>query len=149
MKIEYRYGNILNTDTKYIAQCVNAQGVMGAGLAKELRDIYPKVYEVYLNKYHTTGLKLGQVIPVDCGKHIIVNIVGQKYYGSDGSRYVDYPALRKGLQIMNRHITEPVSFPLIGCGLAGGDWSIVSDIIEEECTNFQPIVWSLDDEVPY
>ena len=31
--------------------------------------------------------------------------------------------------------------PQIGCGLAGGDWNIISKIIESECTNVFPVVY--------
>jgi O-acetyl-ADP-ribose deacetylase (regulator of RNase III) len=148
--IEYRYGDILTTDSKYICHCVNAQGVMRSGVAKAIRDAYPRAFEVYRAEYDLKGrLSLGSVIGADCGKHIILNLVGQKNYGRDGALYVDYMAIRKGIAAINKNISEPVSFPLIGCGLAGGNWKIVSAIIEEEATNFQPIVYVLNDEVPF
>ena len=149
MKIEYRYGDILKTNTKYICHCVNAQGVMGSGVAKQIRAKYPKAFKVYRDTHETKGLILGQVIGADCDEHIILNLVGQKNYGRDGSLYLDYVALRKGINIINKNISEPVSFPMIGCGLAGGDWKLVSEIIEEESTNFQPIVYTFDDSIPF
>lgn len=149
MKIEYRYGDILTTDSLYIAHCCNAQGVMSSGVAKAIRNKYPKAFTVYRERYEKSGLPLGFVIGADCGDHVILNIIGQKNYGYDKHVYVDYLAIRRALRSINQHISEPVSFPLIGCGLAGGDWRIMSSIIEEESTNFQPIVYTLDDEVPY
>lgn len=149
MQIQYRYGDILTTDTKYIAHCCNAQGKMNSGVAKAIRAAYPKAFRVYRDSYETKGLFLGQVIGADCGKHVILNIIGQQNYGYDGKRYVDYQAIRKAMASINKNVTEPVSFPLIGCGLAGGDWTIMSQIIEEEATNFQPIVYALNDEVPF
>lgn len=149
MKIDYHYGDILNTDALYIAQCVNAQGKMNSGVAKAIRDRYPKVWQVYSDESAKGGLWMGRVIGANCGKHVILNIVGQDKYGYDGKLYLDYQALRRGIGSINRNVTQPVAFPLIGCGLAGGDWKLVSEIIEEEATNFQPIVYSLDDEVPF
>lgn len=149
MQIDYKYGDILNTEAKYICHCVNAQGAMRSGVAKAIRERYPKAFDVYKEVHETSGLKLGQVIGADCGSHTILNLVGQKNYGYDGKVYVDYIAIRKGLKSINRNVTEDVAFPLIGCGLAGGDWKIVSSIIEEESTNFQPLVYILNDEVPF
>jgi O-acetyl-ADP-ribose deacetylase (regulator of RNase III) len=149
MQIEYKYGNILDTDARYICHCVNAQGKMRSGVAKAIREQYPKAYEVYMQTYETEGLRLGQVIGADCGNHVILNLVGQNRYGYDGRLYVDYIAIRKGIYTINENIKEPVAFPLIGCGLAGGDWKIVSSIIEEESTNFQPIVYLLNDAIPF
>lgn len=146
MNIEYTYGNILTTDAKYIAHCVNAQHAMNSGVAKAIREQYPKAYDDYMS----SQLVLGKVILSKNEPHNILHIVGQKYYGREQGRvYVDYVALRRGIHTINKHITEPVAFPKIGCGLAGGDWNIVSQIIEEESTNFQPLVYSLNDEIKY
>ena len=146
MEIQYEYGNILDTEAKYIAHCVNAQHVMASGVAKAIRERYPKAYDDYMS----SALPLGKVILSKNEPHNILHIVGQQYYGREPGRvYVDYPALRRGIATINKHINEPVAFPMIGCGLAGGDWIIVSDIIKEESTNFQPIVYLLDDGIPY
>ena len=145
MKIKTRYGNILNTEISYIAHCVNNQHKMRSGVAKAIREKYPKAYDDYMS----SKLGMGNVIVSTNTPHNIIHIVGQDHYGYDGKQYVDYVALRKGIKTINKHIHEPVAFPKIGCGLAGGDWSIVSAILEEEMTNFHPIVYILNDEVPY
>lgn len=149
MQIEYRYGDLLTTDSSYIGHCVNAQGKMRSGVAKVIREKYPKAYEDYMSVYVEKGLKLGTVIASVNNPHTILHIVGQRYYGNDGRLYLDYQALRRAVDILDRNVTGTVSFPLIGCGLAGGDWKLVSEIIEEGSTNFQPIVYVLDDKVPY
>lgn len=145
MKIKYEYGDILTTKAKYIAHCVNAQHAMNSGVARAIRERYPKSYDDYMS----SALKLGKVILSKNEPHNILHIVGQEYYGRElGRRYVDYVALRRGIATINKNISEPIAFPMIGCGLAGGNWNIVSDIIEEESTNFQPIVYLLNDSIP-
>ncbi len=129
--MKYTYGDITATKARYICHCVNAQGVMRSGVAKAIRAKFPKAYDVYRDKFEREGLVLGSVIGADCGSHTILNLVGQQYYGREFGRiYVSYRALRKGISLINANITEPVAFPMIGCGLAGGDWQIVSKIIE-------------------
>ena len=146
MRIEQRYGDILNTDAHYIAHCVNAQHAMNSGVARAIRNAYPKAYDDYMS----STLRLGKVILSKNEPHNILHIVGQQYYGREAGRvYVDYPALRRGIATINKHINEPVAFPMIGCGLAGGNWDTVSEILEEESTNFQPIVYILNDEVKF
>lgn len=149
MEIETKYGDLLEAEEKYICHCVNAQGRMASGVAKLIRAKYPKAYDTYMNVHNSKGLKLGNIIGADCGQHIVLNLVGQKNYGYDGKVYVDYAALRKGISLINKNINEPVAFPMIGAGLAGGDWKLISEIIEEESTNFQPVVYILDDGVPW
>jgi len=42
-------GNILNAKEDIICHQVNCKKVMGSGLAKQIRDKYPNVYEEYVN----------------------------------------------------------------------------------------------------
>jgi hypothetical protein len=43
---------------------------------------------------------------------------------------------------------DEVAFLLIGAGLANGSWTLIYGIIEEESTNFQPIVYLYDGRIP-
>jgi O-acetyl-ADP-ribose deacetylase (regulator of RNase III) len=144
-------GNILNAPENIIGHQVNCQGVMGAGLAKQIRSKYPKVYEDYMRlinwakEEHRRGylkspslLNSCQFVNVSEGK-TIANIFGQDKYGRKGL-YTDYNALKRGLWSIYESVTNPyntlhnnsVALPYgLGCGLAGGDWEIVYKIIEE------------------
>lgn len=145
-------GNILNSTGGHIIQCINCQGVMGAGLAKSIAERYPKVYEDYKSyiKYNNlfssskSKLKLlGSVIHTPVSEYLTIHsIFGQLYYGRDGQRYVDYKAMMDGFEAVKSYalnskeykkdsIINPVNIPYnIGCGLAGGSWNVMSEIIE-------------------
>lgn len=156
MEIEYVTGNILEGDEEFVVQGCNAQGVMGSGLAKAIRDKYPKVYHEYRKAYEDGGnyLELGDLIWVDVGERIIINAITQQNFGRDPNRlYVSYNAIQMVVQALNEELGDldappRVSFPLIGCGLANGSWKIVGEIIEEFSTDFQPVVYLLDGIVP-
>jgi O-acetyl-ADP-ribose deacetylase (regulator of RNase III) len=80
---------------------------------------------------------------------LVANAVTQKNFGRSG-RYVSYDAVRLVMQRANvlckaGGITE-IAMPKIGAGLAGGDWDIIAQIIEEESTNFQPVVYEWDQD---
>ena len=62
--IHYVTGDLLGATQKVIIQGCNAQGVMGSGVAKVIRERWPEVFETYNLHYKTFGLKLGDVIPV-------------------------------------------------------------------------------------
>lgn len=117
----------------------NDQGVMGSGIAREVRDRFPGAYDVYRNKFDQHGLELGEVIPyLDKSGLMILNAVTQNFYGKDGKRYVKYDAvaeccrqIREGFKVL----LEPpkrLYFPLIGAGLGGGSWAVISEIIKSE-----------------
>jgi O-acetyl-ADP-ribose deacetylase (regulator of RNase III) len=156
MKIEYIKGDLFSTNITTIVHGCNAQGVMGSGVAKIIRDAYPKAYDRYRKEYELhQHLKLGDVIPVPCGDRvndadnfkIIVNAITQDFYGRDGTRYVSYDAVADSMHKINKFcdvygITE-IAMPQIGAGLGGGDWNVIAAIIESELTDIQPVVYIL------
>ena len=125
-----------------IQQC-NCFHTQNAGLAKNIRQEYPEVLNVDLATPYGDKSKLGTfsyVIPER--KNIsqtgyIINLYGQYRYGK--GLQTDYDAQRKGLNKIAEFLscqgtleTIKIGVPLLGCGLAGGDWSVVQKIIQEE-----------------
>ena len=115
-----------NVKDGYIVHGCNAQGVMGSGFAKIIRDKYPVAYQTYMNQAKT-GYILGEIIPAIVEPNlVIVNAITQEFYGTDRV-HVDYDAVTQAMKGV-RHLAESgmidstdVHFPLIGGGLAGGD----------------------------
>lgn len=137
--------------------CCNAQGAFASGVAGAIRARYPQAYESYMHTYRSQGNKLylGQVIEANCDPHVVLNLIGQENYGRDARKgvvYVSYEALRIALKKVNEIAHEQnisaIGCPLMGAVLAGGDWSVISQIIEEESTSFQPVVYLLDGKIP-
>lgn len=157
MKIEYIKGDLFSTSIKTIVHGCNAQGVMGSGVAKVIKERYPKAYDRYRKEYEQYHhLKLGHIIPVPCGDRIndpvnykiIVNAITQEFYGRDGSRYVSYDAVAECMSTINKFFEvygiDEVAMPQIGAGLGGGDWNVLSTIIESEMKNVKPVVYVLE-----
>ena len=150
MKIEYRKGNLLDADSPMIAHGCNAQGVMGSGVAKAIRAKWPGAYDVYRQKYLSFGLDMGEIVIYEdkiSGKYIL-NCITQEYYGRQaGKMYVDYNAIKTCIleidYLCGVHGFDTVAFPKIGAGLGGGDWCIISNIIEENLINVKPIIYEL------
>ena len=132
-------GNILNDLSTNIVICqqVNCKGVMGAGLAKQIRDLFPHMYHMYKNYCYKYGSKLlGMVFlyTIPSTHNRIANLFGQDNYGRD-KQYTDYNALRSAFRYLRSSVTNHFTIRIpfkIGCGLAGGDWDVVSKIIQEE-----------------
>ena len=78
MKIEYIKGDLMTSDIRHIIHGCNAQGVMGSGVAKLIRDKYPSAYTDYNDVYNNKGLELGEiVISVQNDGKIICNAITQ------------------------------------------------------------------------
>lgn len=144
------YGDILSPNTSWheviVCHQVNCRGVMGAGLAKQIRNLFPMLFAEYQNQCARSSPEelIGKTFYYEVNNHgynyTIANIYGQVNYGH-GKRFTDYDALRKAFQqirtVTNTYLgLRPVTRIRIpykmGCGLGGGDWNIVLQIIHEE-----------------
>lgn len=133
--------DILTVQKGIICHQVNCMGKMSSGLAKSIAEKFPNVEKEY--KDYVLGIKqtrpelliflLGRVQFVKINDSLFVaNLFGQFRYGTD-SQKTEYYALTRCLKKVNKKSCEinlPVYIPFnIGCGLAGGDWKIVEQII--------------------
>lgn len=158
MDIIYKHGDLMKAAERFIVHGCNAQGVMGSGVAKLIRDRYPQAYNEYVDIHRSEGLFVGQTLWVNTHPHAIINAITQERYGRDENVvYVSYDGIRSAFRRINEVAASPsdaygevdaVALPLIGAGLANGRWSIISKIIEEEATNFQPVVYLVDGIIP-
>ncbi len=132
--------NILTVESGIICQSVNCQGKMNSGLAKQIREKWPIVYDDYIEQWEalrTIPFKLLGSVGVIGIKETnyqikVANIFGQLFYGYDGQRYTDYCALDKAFYNLNNDVwkNEQFYFPFnFGCDRGGADWNIVSRMI--------------------
>lgn len=133
--IQYIQNDLFSTKVKIIAHGVNCSNGFGSGIAGIISKKFPYAKKCYHDKYIYIGWSLGDIQCIKCGDKIIVNIATQQNYGNDGKVYIDYEnGIEKGLRnlftwMKSRGYSE-VAMPKIGAGLGGGDWNIISDIIE-------------------
>ena len=144
-------GDVLKVNTGIIVHGCNCQGVMGSGIARSIREQFPKVFEVYRDRFEREGLALGNIESIEVGpSKFIVNANTQHLYGI-GERRVSYDAIAECFEKVNKlafHIEDslgvalPVVFPAIGAGLGGGDWEIIERIIDRSVgDHFQKILY--------
>lgn len=114
-----------------IAHGCNCFCNMGAGIAKTIKQHFPNAARVDKDTQYGLKKKLGSCSIARHKKLWIVNAYTQYRYGRGVN--VDYDAIRKCMKYIKENFSGMrIGLPLIGCGLAGGDWSIVKKIIGEE-----------------
>lgn len=128
----------------------NAQGRMGSGIAKEVRERFPAAYDVYYTEFSTKGLKLGSLTEIAITPNVMLfNAITQQNYGYDGKKYVKYDAVYDAFNCISLILSDELlneaglksyslNFPLIGAGLAGGNWDVISTIIDTTVPNTVP-----------
>lgn len=142
-------GNLFNSEAQVIAHQCNCQGVMGSGVAKEVKERYPHVYESYRKDYESGLLKPGYVNYTEARpSQIIASFCGQDKFGGDGKQYTDYNAVKECLIdiALNMSLSnlKTIAFPyMVCCGRGGGNWDIILDMIEQIFKDFDVEIWKL------
>lgn len=117
-----------------IAHGCNCQKIMGAGIAFQIANRIPKAKLVDQQDERSPLQRLGDLSISDpyktlSGKiFIVLNLYTQFMPG----RNLNYSALELVLQKVNSLYPElKIGIPLIGCGIAGGDWKKVEMVIQK------------------
>lgn len=156
--INFVKGNLLDSNCDYICHQVNCKGVMGSGIARQIRERWPWVYASYRaycdrHKY-TDDSPLGNIwgVKIDHANRNpqwVVNMFAQEDFGHDGSRYTSYDAFTKCLEAMRNRLPKDktIGFPKgIGCGLGGGNWKAIYALIEDIlCDDFEVFIYELEE----
>jgi len=129
---------VLDGHFDVIVHGCNCFHTMNSGVAKAIRAQFPEVYDTDTRLTEKGDIsKLGKISITFLNRNgfsfYIVNAYTQYDYGYDGKRRVDYDAIRNCFsRVAESFEDRRIAYPKIGAGLAGGDWSIISSIIDME-----------------
>jgi O-acetyl-ADP-ribose deacetylase (regulator of RNase III) len=148
--------DLFNYHGRVLAHGVSCMGVMGAGIALEIRNRFPLAFADYTklcSKYEreeAAAHLLGTVQAVDTGGVIILNCFTQAWVGTR-YREVSYDAVDRCMRQIGNKFSDynPVAMPRIGAGLAGGSWNVIREIIRNAANGrFHAKVFSLPKREP-
>lgn len=143
MSIKYVKGNLFECEEKYIGHGCNAQGVMGSGVAKIIKQKYPLAFKIYYEHHKQEGLYVGEVLSAACGDKTILNMITQDHFGSfEDVRYVSYDGVANCFKNINmRYQGISLAIPKIGAGLGNGNWKVIETIIKEYAPDIKVVVY--------
>lgn len=131
-----------NGDINILFHCCNMQNTFGAGIAKEIKERYPRAYDADTQWSQHTGKRKYYSCAVfpDSVCKAIFNLYGQQFYGTYGSYYKQYGrqlnytyltlALTQAVEWVHKEHVIGIPYGM-GCGLAGGDWVKVYSLIKQ------------------
>ncbi|EHR0917707.1 macro domain-containing protein [Vibrio parahaemolyticus] len=138
MKIVYGdiFDHVENNKADVLVHGCNCLCNMGAGIALTIKNKYPEAYEVDLQTEKGASSKLGTYTKVNINRSdksfTIVNAYTQYNWNGNGV-LADYDAIRQAFRAIKKDFSGlRIVYPLIGSGLAKGNWQIIKSIIDEE-----------------
>lgn len=138
---------------KIIAHVCNDEGGWGSGFVLAVDKLSPRPKNFYKNEYAFYAnagyafMPLGviDVVPVG-GDTYVCNMIAQHQTIRNQPRPLCYKSLEICLTKLAEYAVAEgatIHMPRIGCGLAGGDWSVVESIINRTLKDVDVTVYDL------
>lgn len=120
-----------------IAHGCNCFHTMGAGIALAIRRTFPEAYAADRRTPYGEGSKVGSIscatVATASGAPLTVVNAYTQHNFRGVHPLVDYDGLRRAFQLIRAQFAgQRIGYPLIGAGLAGGDWATIAAIIDQE-----------------
>lgn len=147
-KYQEVYGNLLTQIHEFdvIAHGCNCFNMMAAGIAGAIAKLFPEAAEVdrktIKGSYNKLGTFTNILVTNEENKTYLLNCYTQFHGGAN----LDLTALRMCMNKINHYFKgKKVGLPLIGAGIAGGDWNIISQVIKEELVDCYVTIVKLEE----
>ena len=128
--IYYTKGNIFEAKADALVNPVNCVGSMGAGLAKQFADKFPKMLKSYKDLCGRNKVVPGSVFPFKEEGLTILNLATKDHWRFESKlEWIDQGLMNLADVIEELHI-ESVAIPALGCGFGRLKWEDVKYLIK-------------------
>ena len=137
--IIYTKTNIFESNADVLVNTVNTVGVMGKGLAKEFKRLYPEMFHSYQKYCENNRFTIGKLQIYKTSNKWILNFpTKENWRNASKVEYIEL-GLRKFVEQYEMQCIKSISFPMLGCGNGGLDWETVVKPLMIKYLNNLPI----------
>lgn len=150
--LEIKPGNLLDVESGVILHQTNCMGVMGGGVALQIKEKWPHAYLEY--QKHCEAFAYPFLMGTMHFSKLTDTLVLGNLFGQiapsrgQATVYSAYPtALREVVAVADASL--PIHIPYgMGCGLAGGDWDVVLPILDYWLRPFKKVtIWRYEPQL--
>ena len=131
----YVEGNIFESPAQTLVNTTNTVGVMGKGLAKDFKRLFPEMFKEYQKLCESGEYTIGNLWLYRTPNKWVLNFPTKKHWKNPSK--LEY--IEKGLQAFVNSYDKAgiysIAFPKLGCGNGELDWDIVKPLMEQYLTN--------------
>lgn len=120
--ITYVDFSLFDSPCKVLVNTVNTVGVMGKGIAKEFKGIYPEMFAEYQSLCERGLIDIGNLWIYPTPNKWVLNFPTKKHWRSPSKPEYLEAGLQKFARIYQEARIASVSFPMLGCGNGELDW---------------------------
>ncbi len=134
--ITYVVCDLFASPAQTLVNTVNTVGVMGKGIAKDFKSIYPEMFSRYQELCEKGQFDIGQLWPYRTPNKLILNFPTKKHWRSPSRPEYIEAGLKSFAAKYHAYGVTSISFPLLGCGNGELDWETqVHPLMEQYLTN--------------
>lgn len=135
--------NMFTSGAEALVNAVNCVGVMGKGLALQIKQSFPDVFRAHQQDCKKGLVRLGKVHVVARDSlsppQFVLNFPTKGHWKADSH----YPDIEAGLVSLREEILglkiKSVAVPALGCGLGGLDWHKVLPMIQKQLGDLEGV----------
>ncbi|OSI12556.1 type II toxin-antitoxin system antitoxin DNA ADP-ribosyl glycohydrolase DarG [Neisseria canis] len=141
--IEFKTGNIFESDAEALVNTVNCVGVMGRGIALQFKNKYPENFKAYQQACKQEFLKPGKMFVFETEQLVlpkwIINFPTKRHWRGK-SRIEDIEiGLIDLVKVIQEKNIQSIAIPPLGSGLGGLDWNDVRSQIENTLSHVENV----------
>lgn len=120
--ITYVVCDLFTSPARTLVNTVNTVGVMGKGIAKDFKTIYPEMFARYQELCEKKQFNIGQLWLYRTPHKWVLNFPTKKSWRSPSRPEYIEAGLQKFADTFHVHSITSISFPQLGCGNGELDW---------------------------
>jgi O-acetyl-ADP-ribose deacetylase (regulator of RNase III) len=138
--IQYKTGNLLDSEAEALVNTVNTEGVMGKGIALQFKNLFPHNFKLYAKACKNKEVKVGKMLVTEeealfSGKKIIINFPTKTSWRLPSEYQYIESGLAELVKVIKEKNIKTIAIPPLGSGNGGLDWNIVKQIMEKHLSN--------------
>jgi O-acetyl-ADP-ribose deacetylase (regulator of RNase III) len=137
--VTYVVGDLFQSPAKVLVNTVNTVGVMGKGIAKTFRDVFPDMFQRYQRHCETKALTVGNLWLYKTDHKWILNFPTKVHWRQPSRPEYIEAGLRKFVATYAQHGISSIAFPQLGCGNGELDWRMTVRPLMERYLGTLPI----------
>ncbi len=134
--ITYVIGDLFHSPAKVLVNTVNVVGVMGKGIAKDFKTIFPEMFQEYQKLCEKKKIDVGK-LHLWRGPHKwVLNFPTKKHWRHPSKPEYIEAGLKTFVAGYGRNSISSIAFPQLGCGHGELDWEKqVRPLMEKHLSN--------------
>lgn len=129
--LTYSTASIFDSPHQTLVNPVNTVGSMGAGLALEFRDRFPRMFEQYKRDCEAGKFRGGGLVVYTQSRPWVLNFPTKEHWRERSNLRLITDGLRTFVMTYASRKITSVAFPRLGSGLGGLEWTKVKPLMEQ------------------